>query len=250
MSSTSTKYTLLDDGEEKSELPSSRKHRALRLSLLKQFYQVLLHLIVIVLIVIVRQSMARPALPACLLPSELPLAADAIRYETVVFDPSGFSSGNEKPNAFEGSPSPATNAAWAQLCDVGMFVLNAEEYKRLGRPTAELVDRPGEYLVTLEVMHQLHCLDYLRIASYAAAEGKHTHHEQENDWSKAKHLSHCINYLRQVLMCHGDLTPITLERKKGLPPYRPDFRITHTCRNWDRIHEFASSRNTSGYGIA
>lgn len=71
MSSTSTKYTLLDDGEEKSELPSSRKHRALRLSLLKQFYQVLLHLIVIVLIVIVRQSMARPALPACLLPSEL-----------------------------------------------------------------------------------------------------------------------------------------------------------------------------------
>ena len=45
-------------------------------------------------------------------------------------------------------------------------------------------------------------------------------------------------------MCHGDLTPITLE----LAPhkYKPNFSIKHSCRNWDRVYEFATERNISG----
>jgi hypothetical protein len=132
-----------------------------------------------------------------------------------------------------------------------MYVLNQDEYNQLSYNTAELVDRQGEYLITLEVFHQLHCLDYLRLAAYSVHMGEHSHHPHESEWSKTKHLSHCIDYLRQVLMCHGDMTPITLERRDGKkPPYRPDFRISHTCRDWDKLYDFAAKRNTSGYGVA
>ncbi|KAH8655088.1 hypothetical protein BGZ60DRAFT_532709 [Tricladium varicosporioides] len=175
-------------------------------------------------------------------------AKNAIKYEAIHFDPSGFSDENEAPNAYEGVPSPENNDMWEKLIAVGNYVLTKEEHDKLDIETAELMDRPGEYLITLEVFHQLHCLDYLRQASYATAMGMGMHHEHESEWSKTKHLSHCVDYLRQVIMCHGDLTPITLKIRNG--HYLPNFRIKHTCRNFDSIYEFAERRNTSGFGIA
>jgi hypothetical protein len=53
-------------------------------------------------------------------------------------------------------------------------------------------------------------------------------------------IGHCIDYLRQVLMCHGE---------NRIPHILPDFRIRHTCRNFDSIWNFAAKRNTSGIGI-
>lgn len=55
-----------------------------------------------------------------------------------------------------------------------------------------------------------------------------------------------------------DLTPITLEIVPGIPalpppnpaPYKPDFSIKHTCRNFEEIYDFALKRNTSGYKVA
>lgn len=131
-----------------------------------------------------------------------------------------------------------------------------------GRITTPIVDShaqlsDSEYVVTIEVFHQLHCLDYIRHVSYANTEGK-GHHEDENEWSKRTHVHHCLDYLRQVLMCHGDMTPIMMEAVPGKPalplpnppPYKPNFEIQHTCRNWDLLYDFALSRNSSGYTVA
>lgn len=61
---------------------------------------------------------------------------------------------------------------------------------------------------------------------------------------------HCVDYLRQVLMCHGDLTPITLHYAENrIPHVMPDFKIKHTCRNFEAIWDFAAKRNTSGISI-
>lgn len=202
-----------------------------------------------------------------------------IAYEDVKFDPSGFNNDPSTPsNPYLGAPGPDTDAFWERLYDVGMVVLSADEATALlPMSTTPLVDIQGrlirdhdnqeQYLVTIEVFHQLHCLDYLRHASYSR-DGNH--HPGESEWSKSKHLDHCSDYLRQVLMCHGDMTPITLirtkqsaERESGdsdrererereeppAPPFRPDFAILHTCRSWDLIYEFALQRNTSIYSI-
>ncbi|KAH8803632.1 hypothetical protein F5884DRAFT_889025 [Xylogone sp. PMI_703] len=195
-----------------------------------------------------------------------------IAYEDVKFDPSGFTNDPTLPfNPYLGVPGTETDAFWEKLYNVGMVVLNAEEAAALPMSTTPLIDMQGQlildsdnqeqYLVTLEVFHQLHCLDYLRHASYSR-DGNH--HPGESEWSKSKHLDHCSDYLRQVLMCHGDMTPITLDRTKWgmeqetrrerdelpVPPFKPDFAIMHTCRNWDLIYEFALQRNTSTYTVA
>ena len=52
---------------------------------------------------------------------------------------------------------------------------------------------------------------------------------------------------RAEVMCHGDLTTINLDIAPG--QYKPNFAIKHSCRNWDRIYEFATDRNISGTGI-
>lgn len=64
-----------------------------------------------------------------------------------------------------------------------------------------------------------------------------------------QHLDHCIDYLRQVLMCHGDLTPITMGWDEQIDSWKPNFRIKHTCRKFDKIYDFALKYNTTGSDI-
>lgn len=126
-----------------------------------------------------------------------------------------------------------------------MYSVTAEELNELNLTSAPAPKGPpGEHIVTIEMFHQLHCLNYVRQAAY----DHRTSHEGEH--SKVIHLAHCLDYLRQVIMCHGDLTPITLEpMPERRPPVMPDFRIRHSCRNFNKIWEFAVERNTSGVGI-
>ncbi|KAF2092599.1 hypothetical protein NA57DRAFT_49976 [Rhizodiscina lignyota] len=118
--------------------------------------------------------------------------------------------------------------------------------------TAELgfANKPEHYIVTIEMFHQLHCLSYLRQRVY---EAPGEHFQKESDKSRADHLSHCVDYLRQVLMCHGDVTPIALIADPNPPAFRPpilpNFSIKHTCRKFDKIFDWAAKRNTSGLTI-
>ena len=55
-------------------------------------------------------------------------------------------------------------------------------------------------------------------------------------------IDHCIGYLRQVIMCHGDITPITFEWSDESNSYLAHHSTEHICRNFDRIFDWASSR--------
>jgi len=54
---------------------------------------------------------------------------------------------------------------------------------------------------------------------------------------------HCIDYLRQVIMCHGDLTPITFEWNDELSTYLAHHRTQHVCRRFDKIFDWSERRN-------
>lgn len=43
-----------------------------------------------------------------------------------------------------------------------MYSLTPSEYKELDLDTAQVFDHPDQYLVTIEVFHQLHCLVWLQ----------------------------------------------------------------------------------------
>ena len=60
---------------------------------------------------------------------------------------------------------------------------------------------------------------------------------------------HCIDYLRQVVMCHGDLTPITFEWISEINGYIAHHSTEHRCRDFNVIYGWAEGRNTSGFTV-
>ncbi|KAF1956841.1 hypothetical protein CC80DRAFT_392219, partial [Byssothecium circinans] len=95
------------------------------------------------------------------------------------------------------------------------------------------------YRVAIEVFHQLHCLNLLRQANHkahyaplggdAAAEPEDLH----------GHLDHCIDALRQFVMCQADTNvfPFRFPFNDGDP--WPDYSSPRMCRNYERVREWA-----------
>ncbi|KAE9367279.1 hypothetical protein N431DRAFT_320380, partial [Stipitochalara longipes BDJ] len=75
----------------------------------------------------------------------------------------------------------------------------------------------GGYMATLEIFHQIHCL----VSAYPDV--------------MRNHLDHCIEIIRQVLMCNADLGLITFHWVKDNPTPYPDFNTWHTCRDPEAI---------------
>ena len=64
------------------------------------------------------------------------------------------------------------------------------------------------------------------------------------------HADHCISFLRHSIQCHADLTPMlwsekSLEQDDGThatSALHLNMDTMHTCRKWEPIHQWASSR--------
>jgi hypothetical protein len=103
-------------------------------------------------------------------------------------------------------------------------------------PSTHNVSYAG-YPAHFQAMHQLHCLDYLRqglFYNYEYYRSIHSIAWLEDTDQKATHLAHCVDSLRQLIMCEAD---------SRLAPYNfrgfPDFARTKSCRNFDSIRDFA-----------
>ncbi|KAK4545972.1 hypothetical protein LTR36_002536 [Oleoguttula mirabilis] len=119
-----------------------------------------------------------------------------------------------------------------------------EEYDLWGGATAQVVSQPDQHIVVIEMFHQLHCVSMLRDLIYSDGQANPYN---ETEWWRAGHIDHCIDYIRQIIMCHGDLTPMPLVYDpRGHPQYGPNFRVIRTCRNFDKIFEWAAKGNRSG----
>jgi len=56
------------------------------------------------------------------------------------------------------------------------------------------------------------------------------------------HHNHCVDVLRLTIMCHADVTPVTMVDLVQNPGRRlpvGDFSTLHTCRDFDRILDWA-----------
>lgn len=79
---------------------------------------------------------------------------------------------------------------------------------------------------------------------------EHPNPYNETEWWRTRHIDHCIDYLREVVMCHGDLTPMPMVfNPDGHPSYAPHFSFVRSCGNFDDIWEFAAKGNRSGYQL-
>ena len=101
------------------------------------------------------------------------------------------------------------------------------------------------------MFHNLHCINAVRMKlnrdMYGDSVGytpKHHHDIPESvvgPGYENTHLEHCLDRLRQAVMCHGDLTPSPLHVFKGFPVAFGK-SSKHTCRKFEPIREWMDRR--------
>ncbi|KAK3935486.1 hypothetical protein QBC46DRAFT_397382 [Diplogelasinospora grovesii] len=139
---------------------------------------------------------------------------------------------------YVGEPSRAIDHAWALLHWGRFFLLSEDEarsawpneYKQFWSP------KRGGYVVALEVMHTLHCLDHIRKAFYP------DQYPVDSPIHGTLHRDHCLDHLRQTVLCNADLTPIPSRYYKSLDENYIDSDRPHTCRDFGRIRDWVSAR--------
>jgi hypothetical protein len=66
--------------------------------------------------------------------------------------------------------------------------------------------------------------------------------ELEPPYINTVHIDHCIDQMRQSLMCTVDVTPIPYEWYPKYGAYMPSTGIMHTCRNFEAVQDWAKKR--------
>jgi hypothetical protein len=88
-----------------------------------------------------------------------------------------------------------------------------------------LKDSNGKQMFTLSMFHQIRCLNIIREALVRFRSSS------PNNLATPNHLAvHCMNYLRQMVLCRSDLTLESARDPVGPRTVVSD--ITHVCRDW------------------
>ncbi|KAI0342384.1 hypothetical protein BDW22DRAFT_1357718 [Trametopsis cervina] len=103
---------------------------------------------------------------------------------------------------------------------------------------------PHKRFFSLSMFHQMHCLDSLRRAvlgrehSHGAREGG-SGEEEVLHGRDVEHSAHCLNYLRQTVLCAADLTLEPEIGEEGSQEVGEGLGVTHVCRDWGKVYDFA-----------
>ena len=130
-----------------------------------------------------------------------------------------------------------------------MFSISASEMKKLKKPLTQIKwpeGKGGGYVAGLEVFHQLHCLNSLRQYSYPEYYNGSSAIFTYNPLQQRQHLDHCIDIIRQTLMCHADVGLVTQSWVKNHPNPYPDFSTWHKCSSIVPLVKFTMDRRIKG----
>ncbi|MCJ1379343.1 hypothetical protein MMC17_002444 [Xylographa soralifera] len=147
----------------------------------------------------------------------------------------------QEASVYSGKPSAALDLAWHNLLNFENIRLEPEVMEHYGRSDIGVALPEGNgYIGTLNVYHELHCIKRL-----------HQYMYQEYYWNDITdaqretnrvHNEHCLDFLRQSSMCHGDIGLITYEwRADTLLPVAN--ATTHQCLNWDKLDRWTRDRS-------
>ncbi|KAJ7120701.1 hypothetical protein C8R43DRAFT_1034024 [Mycena crocata] len=152
--------------------------------------------------------------------------------ETITVYPLGFGS---DLSPFQVSSSPELDKAWDDLYNFGISRIPKQQAALLPNKTSPIPGDPGYYIAELDVFHELHCLNMIRKALdpdyYPDWNIKNVQHSRE-------HVSHCVDWIRQSIMCHADTSVIVWQWSPRYNQTTPRARIPHTCRKFEPILEW------------
>ena len=94
----------------------------------------------------------------------------------------------------------------------------------------------GRYKVEVEMFHSLHCLNMIRMRLYSS-----DYPEMTTDNARI-HVDHCVESLRELIMCEGNMTPIPIEWSSTGRRINPNYAQKHTCRNFEALRKWTTDR--------
>lgn len=140
---------------------------------------------------------------------------------------------------YVGEPSKEIDENWETLTWGRYFLITEEEAKGAwGDGIEQYWDaKLGGYVAGLDMFHTLHCVNRIRQFLYPE------HYPEivlRNDHEV--HRNHCLEQIRQYVMCAGDLSPVPTKYYDGLGRNYVDSDIPHTCRNFGNIQKWMWDR--------
>ncbi|KAE8356752.1 hypothetical protein BDV28DRAFT_163765 [Aspergillus coremiiformis] len=230
------KQNLLDEG-----LVKPKARRRILFSHIATLYAVNGFLIFMV-IVLTRELWKKPKDPSLQVYSP---ANDAVEY----IPKQHFRAALFNQTEYMGFPTDETDKLWSDLYNCKPPFSSIKEAMYLDTPTIPIFGTK-KYLVQLDVWHELHCLNDLRKTLYperytdsSLDSLKFPNGTINRDTDMFRHWDHCIDSIRQTLMCHADVSPIpfhiNVPARKGI---FPRLATTHTCRNFTKIQDWAKER--------
>ncbi|KAI2637706.1 hypothetical protein GGS26DRAFT_544846 [Hypomontagnella submonticulosa] len=156
-------------------------------------------------------------------------AESAIRYTVEIHSTSD-------PSPFTGPPRPEVDQAWSHLLRSTMVKLSEDEMRMMNKTSIALRDGTG-YIGYLESLHMLHCVKRI----YQSRHAEYYAGLQNSNAFTTGHLDHCLEVLRQGIMCNADVAINTFfwDAQGEIEANRTGPR---KCTNWDRISEWADER--------
>ncbi|KAL6698591.1 tat pathway signal sequence [Trichoderma pleuroticola] len=153
-----------------------------------------------------------------------------------------------KRSAYSGPPTPEMDQTWGRFTEAGsktmpdyppVLNISTEDARASTSYPLKTAVHLNEtqnigYMASLGFFHQIHCLNMLRKFIYLDY-----YKETQPDWYTQPylqgHADHCVDMLRESIMCHGDTTLIVYHWINGYADPVPDFSTTHTCRDPEAI---------------
>ncbi|KAF8892789.1 hypothetical protein CPB84DRAFT_1783550 [Gymnopilus junonius] len=133
---------------------------------------------------------------------------------------------------YRGDPSPEIDDAWESVSTAVMMPtrITREKLLKIGkedRPSTVKYreDDGGGYMATLEVTRSTSLSDY--------------YSQVDEFFGKSKPKTHCIDNLRQYMMCQADTAIITF---RGFSSEYPDFNTKHQCRKFEKVIAWQKDR--------
>ncbi|KAI1378117.1 hypothetical protein F4677DRAFT_444029 [Hypoxylon crocopeplum] len=143
-------------------------------------------------------------------------------------------------------PSSELDSTWNDLLYALNIRVSRDEMSRLGLNTTNRVQvNRGDYFAALGVFHYLHCLNNLRKVVHWDYYGPQIAGSGSQEAFGKEHSDHCIDVLRQAVMCHANVQVNTAEwvdedNFLGGKELRSDSKAT--CVKWDSVDGWARPR--------
>lgn len=140
---------------------------------------------------------------------------------------------------------PVANVANTSFPD-GTISVTADDIARVGHDLTA-VQFPdiagGGYLAVAMGTHQIHCLHYVWQDHHAESFPVTKANKEGAPDMYERHYEHCIDYIRQTLMCNFDpgIIPYYWVRQHDQPT--PDGNTRHKCVDWDALQDWLRERS-------